>query len=384
MSATTSISEVNSAIEGLVDLSGVVEAISASAPSSPPAPVVPAKIRKTVPPIVIGAGTGTSTVENISTTAKTPSAPGAKPAGATAIQKGVAALAKAVENAIYAGGNVYGALAEFGETAKISGHKDRCEATLRVLAENPDAYIAAGVPANIKRRIVKLADKGIDPGDHSRSVSALTAGSVLVHYMAEVQKRFSENPENTSGYTRVIAKLVGPCRDARISLGKPVPEGWNGSPDVTDKLPTILAASHTTETAAQAKQAEQREAGKAQVQAQAPAPAPVSQVPAPQGSAGRVVASSTVPGAAPAPVSQVPAPAGHTIQPHVSQLQSIENICAGLTKQAPDAIRAGVELEVSKIVSACDAVRKLYSDLNTAPANPADDLLNLWSLNLNG
>ena len=303
---------------------------------------------------------------------------------------GVTALADAMTAAIYASSNTFIALASFGEASGLAGKREAAEACLRVIANDPDRFIPAGASPNVKARIVRLCDKGSAGSEFSRAVSAITAGSVLLHYLTKARELFDANP-NATGWSRVVQRLVSATlADARTALGKPVDATWAGVGDAVS-LPTILAAAADTEKKAQAGTNAARNAGATVTTGNA------------IGSAGRTSNGSGNPALAPAtaqagvpnvptvvppvvPTDNVKGPAvppappppvtGPVVKPHVGKLQSITSVALSIQGDAPDQIRKDVIDQVDLIVRAVDAIRSLFNSASQQPltANPAKGL----------
>lgn len=274
------------------------------------------------------------------------------------IMTGIAKLASVIEAEVYAGGNVWTALAQFAEDAKIAGNKDACRATLRKLADNFDRFVMSS-DEKVRERIRRLADKDRDKFEHSNAVSAMCAGSVLVYYAKKAKAIIASTPE-MSGYTRAVQRLWSPCAAVREGLKAPVSATWNGDPKVD--LDGVLERASTT----QKKANEQGSAGRVtDVRKGASAPA----VTAP--TAGTLVpATGSVP--------HIPTAAIAGTASWARQLQIIEAACAELLadKATPDVLRAGVSTAVATITDQVAEVRQMYvtHEHTSKPANPADVL----------
>lgn len=302
----------------------------------------------------------------------TPAVTPTKPPADDMIKRGLVNVATVIEATILGDGNVWLALAAFGEASGVAGKRDKATATLRQIADHPVEFLGH-LPIDVRNKILKYVDKSAQGSEVSRSVSALTAGAVLPHYVAQVRTALAQSEGSFgAGMTRCIVNLIPPCAVARTELGKKPPQGWNGSPHVN--LPEIMGRAADTEKKAQEKVAAAREASRKAAEELAKIKERDGTADT-TGSAGNTGDKSD-PKQNPA---LNPPPAGVLLKSDWGKaLEGIENASKGLPKLFPDANKAAFNAELVKLQGAVSALRQLFkaADASKAKAlpNPAAGL----------
>jgi hypothetical protein len=289
----------------------------------------------------------------------------AKPDYATA----TTTIVDAVTASLVGGANIYVAMAKYGEAAGIAGDRKLVTQTLQNIFKYPDVYLPANCPVDTRIAIRNRCDKGKDEAEFSRTVTAVTSGSVLVYYydlaLAEKSKIEGGLRDGKAGLKSVVIGLLSPCAKARTERGKPVDAGWNGAPEID-------LAAHLERGTAKDKANNEKTRAARQVGTSVAKTGPLSNV-----TAGKAV--NPAPVAGPLANVQAAAEAAQTdnLPSWESHLNALQASLAGLAAKCPPEAGEKVGAQVAIIGTALATIRKVCGEAATAAAaaSPAGKLV---------